>query len=545
MKNENLVYSNERCETIKEYILPKRVVTYKDAENPESLLKDGERQAFMLRDLTKCCTIKKGGYVVLDIGCEIQGGAEITFERFMEREKKVRVVFGESVMEALCALGEKNATNNHSVRDITFETTGWGNIKLGDTGYRFIKIEALECDITVKNVQGVFVHRDIEYKGSFECDDEEVNKIWQVGAYTVFVNMQDYLWDGIKRDRLVWMGDMHPETLTISGVFGYDNVIPKSLDLIMNTTPIGEWMNNIPSYTSWWVINHRDWYMQNGDFEYLSERKQYLYDTLEQIMSCVSEDGELSYDDYFCDWSSKNNPDEVLGAYAVTIMGLKSGKDLCGFLGNTELAEKCEKYAEKLLSKNIEIVENKQVASLYAIAGGVDDKKISEDLLLKGDSHGFSTFLGGYVLRTLAKGGYMKDAIRIMKEYWGAMLKLGATTFWEDFDIDWVTDKTVGIDKVVPEGMTDVHGDFGKFCYLKFRHSLCHGWASGPTSFLSQTVTGIEILEPGCKKVRIKPNLGGLKYIKTKYPTPYGLIEVEADENHTDIKVPDGVELVD
>ena len=32
--------------------------------------------------------------------------------------------------------------------------------------------------------------------------------------------MQDYLWDGIKRDRLVWIGDMHPETMTIGAVFG-------------------------------------------------------------------------------------------------------------------------------------------------------------------------------------------------------------------------------------------------------------------------------------------------------------------------------------
>lgn len=82
------------------------------------------------------------------------------------------------------------------------------------------------------------------------------------------------------------------------------------------------------------------------------------------------------------------------------------------------------------------------------------------------------------------------------------MLKLGATTFWEDFDISW-TENAAGIDEIVPEGKTDIHGDFGKHCYKQFRHSLCHGWASGPTAFLSQKVLGIEILEPGCKKVRI------------------------------------------
>ena len=28
--------------------------------------------------------------------------------------------------------------------------------------------------------------------------------------------------------------------------------------------------------------------------------------------------------------------------------------------------------------------------------------------------------------------------ISIIKEYWGGMLSIGATTFWEDFDIRWL-----------------------------------------------------------------------------------------------------------
>jgi hypothetical protein len=64
------------------------------------------------------------------------------------------------------------------------------------------------------------------------------------GAYTVHLNMQDYLWDGIKRDRLVWVGDMHPETSTIAAVFGNNKVVPKSLDLVRDITHfagIHEW----------------------------------------------------------------------------------------------------------------------------------------------------------------------------------------------------------------------------------------------------------------------------------------------------------------
>ena len=52
-----------------------------------------------------------------------------------------------------------------------------------------------------------------------------MNRIWETGTYTVHLNMQEYLWDGIKRDRLVWLGDMHPEVRTIGTIFGEEETI--------------------------------------------------------------------------------------------------------------------------------------------------------------------------------------------------------------------------------------------------------------------------------------------------------------------------------
>lgn len=541
---KDIKFSGKKEDTVSRYIMPRAIAFEKDVQNAAVLLKEQPRQALIFGDF-EFCTIKKGGYIVLDMGCEIHGGVDITFEKHFEHQKMVRITFGESIMESLSAIGVKNATNDHSTRDFVFETRGAMNIKYGNTGYRFIKIEALECDVYIKSVQGIFVYRDIEYLGSFECNDEKINKIWQVGAYTTHLNMQEYLWDGIKRDRLVWMGDTNPEILTICSVFGYNDVVPKSMDLIMDTAPLDKWMNDTPTYTNWWLVNQYDWYMQNGDLKYIGERKEYIFETIKKIIDCVSVNGKLNYPEFFCDWSSKRTDDEIIGAYAVTLLGLKAGAKLCGFLDNKELRDKCETAARTLLKRKFELFKNKQTAALYALANGVGCREITEELLKKDGAHGLSTFLGGYVLRAMKNGGFGNDAIKIMREYWGAMLDYGATTFWEDFDIDWVTDKTVGIDKVVPDGMLDIHGDCGKFCYTQFRHSLCHGWASGPTSFLSQCITGIEILEPGCKKVRVKPELCGFEYIKTKYPTPFGIIEVEAEKGCTPkIIIPDGIELV-
>lgn len=92
------------------------------------------------------------------------------------------------------------------------------------------------------------------------------------------------------------------------------------------------------------------------------------------------------------------------------------------------------------------------------------------------------------------------------------------------------------------------NGDFGKFCYTQLRHSLCHGWASGPTSFLSRHVLGIKPIEEGYKKIKIEPHLGALVYAEGKIPTPYGMIMVRHERTDKDVKtdmsVPDGLEIV-
>ena len=100
-----------------------------------------------------------------------------------------------------------------------------------------------------------------------------------------------------------------------------------------------------------------------------------------------------------------------------------------------------------------------------------------------------STFYGYYVLQARAKAGDYQGCLDCIRQYWGAMLDLGATTFWEDFDLEW-TANAARIDELVPPGKKDIHGDFGNYCYKGFRHSLCHGWASGPTAWLSRARAG-------------------------------------------------------
>jgi len=77
------------------------------------------------------------------------------------------------------------------------------------------------------------------------------------------------------------------------------------------------------------------------------------------------------------------------------------------------------------------------------------------------------------------------------------------------------------------------HRDYGAYCYLSYRHSLCHGWASGPTAWLSRHVLGVELVDAGCRTLRIRPHLGSLLWAEGSWPTPFGPVSIR-HEKQTD-----------
>jgi hypothetical protein len=165
-----------------------------------------------------------------------------------------------------------------------------------------------------------------------------------------------------------------------------------------------------------------------------------------------------------------------------------------------------------------------------------------------GGPKGFSTFYGYYMLEAQALAGQYREAMDIIRQYWGGMLDMGATTFWEDFDLEWIKN-AARLDELTPEGKKDIHGDFGAYCYPGYRHSFCHGWAAGPTAWLTRHVLGVEVVEPGSKALRIIPNLGDLEWVEGTYPTPYGVVSIKHTKSKdgtivSQIKAPKGVKIV-
>lgn len=533
----------------RDYILPRKVLWATEGiSNVESLLTNEEYQARQSEGELVIASTRGGrkAAFLLDFGSEFSGGVRIVTRVGTDKQgAMVHLRFGESVAEAMTPLTVKNAVNHHSTRDMVVPIPLLSTTEWSQTGFRFlyVEVETPEVYLEFISIHGIFTYRDIPYLGTFECNDKRINDIYNTSAYTVHLNMQNYIWDGIKRDRLVWIGDMHPEMLAIRTVFGYQPVLDDSLRYVAKTDPMPKYPNNMTTYGMWYLMILRDWYFHNGKIELVEELKGYWLQLLKQLLGLVHDEYPILVEEelmrgFFFDWPTQGM-NEASGAaiYALLSETLKAGITLCEGVGEATVAEECKRKIELLQDNRNHHYNMKQVIAMMNLAGHICDEEAAT-LLTRDGGRGMSTFQSYYILKAAARSAGVASALDMMSEYYGGMLDAGATSFWEDFDLDWLKDGA-RIDTLLEDGEYDIHGDNGRFCYVGLRHSLCHGWSAGPAAFLAEDVLGINILSPGCKEISITPNLGNLEWAKGTYPTPFGIISVEVKrvEEGIDIKM--------
>ena len=462
---------------MQEYILPKSIKKTTSKNNVKTLLVKKPLQIGLCEK--ELAAFSCGDYIILDFGKEINGSIRIL--TYFGENVKVRIRFGESLSESCSDIGgEKNATNDHSNRDFEVKLQNYSDMTFGNTGFRFVRID-FYGEVSIKSVGAInnILRKKAIYK--YEGDDKVIKKIFLAAKRTIDLCAgQDYLWDGVKRDRLVWVGDSHPEMLALTTLYGRVLVLERSLDFVKDQTPLPNWMNNMPMYSMWWIIILADYYEKTGCKEYLDCQIDYLEALTSQIAQNVREDGTLAYTFYFVDWPTSGQVDEEAGVRALNIWAMKRAIYLL------EMYKKDTKIANdalnRLLLKKIVVQKSKQVAGLKFFATGLD--KEDKELLVNGGAAGMSTFMSYYILKAVASFD-RENAVEMMKEYYGKMLDMGATTFFEDFDIKWA-EGSCRIDRLPKPNQKDLHADFGAYCYKGYRHSLCHGWSAGVIQFIKE-----------------------------------------------------------
>lgn len=534
------------------YISAQRILlSCGNIQNAEALLRDKELQIDLAEPDTAICSGRCS--ILLDFGRELSGGVRILTHLATAGQTRVRLRFGESASECCAELGEKNATNDHAPRDFEVNIGFLSDVCYGNTGFRFLRLDTLDegAHFAFKSIVAASDADERAELGSFVCDDALVNEIWNTAAYTLRLCLHNgYVWDGVKRDRLVWIGDLYPEMRAAYCLYGHTPEVERSLALAQKHTPLPAWINSIPMYSAWWLYILADLYLREGNEAFVRERLNYVHGLIAQLDACVTADGDTTFEFNFIDWPTHPNEgengdkreDEAVGVSYLLSLTMKKTAWLLEALG--EPSDVCKSILARLSKKTHTVKRYKQIAALGVLAGEKTDA--ARELLLRGGAEGFSTFMSYFLLSAVAAYGEYESALAMLKEYYGGMLQMGATTFWEDFDLSWMKD-AVHLDELPQNGQKDIHGDFGRYCYTGFRHSFCHGWSSGVIAYLAETVAGIREMGNDC--VRIEPHLSGLSFVKLSYPTKHGILrlEIRAQKDgkvKTKIRAPKGLHVI-
>ncbi len=421
---------------------------------------------------------------------------------------------------------------------------------IASKAFRFVYIEK-EDGATYDDVSMdyEFAPHDMTHSGSFHCSDQLLNDIWQVSAYTMDLTTREFFMDGIKRDRWTWSGDAIQSYLMNYYLRFDTECVKRTIRQLRGKDPVTAHVNTIMDYTFYWFKSVLDYYEYTGDVDFVREMWPRMETLMDYVLGRTNSDGmaEGQPDDWiFVDWVDfpmhKRGIlcfEQILFCKALETMAICA--KLLGInksdyrIKAEELRNKVRQtfwsYEQKAYYHALEDgVLNKQItkfpnmfAIIYGYAYEEQRKEIMKSVMLNPDIDPITTpYMRFYELEALCMAGLQEQVLPEIRDYWGGMLKEGATSFWE---------------KYVPSETGTQHlAMYGR----PYGKSLCHAWGASPIYLIGKYYLGVRPTKPGYAEYEIRPSLGDLEWMQGTVPTPHGLIHVYMDRHRVKVSASEG-----
>lgn len=416
--------------------------------------------------------------------------------------------------------------------------------------FRYVYITH-EPGVQIGEVSMQYEYLPEEYRGTFRCNDEELNRIWEVGAYTMHLTTREFFIDGIKRDRWVWSGDAIQSYLMNYYLFFDSESVKRTIWLLRGKDPVTSHSNTIMDYTFYWFLSVYDYYLYSGDRQFVNQLYPRMQTMMDYVLGRTNKNGMvegMSGDWVFVDWADGylDKKGELSFEQVLFCRSLETMALCAGLVGDRTNQQKYEKLAATLKAKLETTFWNasKQALVHNSINGVQSDavtryanmfsvffnyltpekqQAIKHSVLLNDSILKITTpYMRFYELEALCALGEQETVMQEMKAYWGGMLKEGATSFWEKYN-----PKESGTQHLSMYGRP-----YGK--------SLCHAWGASPIYLLGKYYLGVKPVKEGYKEFSITPVLGGLKWMEGSVPTPNGNIHIHMDRKMIKVRATEG-----
>lgn len=482
-------------------------------------------------------TTKNNGSLLVDFGKETFGYIRL---HGLQGKGRVSLYYGESKEEALatgtCETLDRVDVNAPSKMD---------SVMVLSKAFRYVNIQP-ENGVTLDSVSMLYEYLPVENRGAFRCSDTGLNKIWDVAAYTMHLCTREFFIDGIKRDRWIWSGDAYQSYLMNYYLFFDEPTVNRTLMALRGKDPVTSHINTIMDYTFYWFLGIYDLYQYTGDKTFIQQFYPRMKSMMEYCLSRRNKDGMmqgLAGDWIFIDWApGLSKKGEVSFEQMLFCRSLETMALCANMVNDNKNAVLYKQLADDLKAKLFSYYWNESKHALvhsrvdgkptdnvtrYANMFGIffnyfseeQKQEVKKNVLLNDNIQKITTpYMRFYELEALCAMGEQKYVLNEMKNYWGGMLKAGATSFWEEYDPS----------KSGAEHYAMYGRPFGK--------SLCHAWGASPIYLLGKYYLGVQPTAPGYTTWIAEPVLGGLQWMEGKVPTPHGDIQVYCSTKQIKIK---------
>ena len=497
---------------------------------------------------------KKNDGELIDFGKETFGFLTL---QGLKGTGEVHIYYGESPEEALdtkfCETLDRLTLDASSVTDEARNVTSKpeDNYTLGNNkAFRYVYITK-DAGVSYADVSMLYEYKPEVRKGSFRCNDEEVNRMWEVGAYTMQLTTREFFIDGIKRDRWTWSGDAIQSYLMNYYLFFDAETVKKTIWLLRGKDPVTSHTNTIMDYTFYWFLSIYDYYKFTGDTHFIQQVYPRMQSMMDYVLGRTNKNGMVegqTGDWVFVDWADgymdkhgELSYEQVLFCKSLETMALcadlaKNSADKAKYDGlATALRSKLEpafwdETKKALVHNRLDGKQQEQItrySNMFAVffnyLSPEKQQLIKKSVLMNDSVMRISTpYMRFYELEALCAMGEQKAVMKEMKDYWGGMIREGATSFWEKYN---PTDK--GTQHLAMYGRP-----YGK--------SLCHAWGASPIYLLGKYYLGIQPVKAGYSEFAIAPNLGGMKWMEGTVPTPKGEIKLSMNEKTIKVTATEG-----
>ncbi|WP_255474284.1 alpha-L-rhamnosidase-related protein [Pontibacter qinzhouensis] len=484
---------------------------------------------------------RKGQSILVDFGKETFGYVKL---HGLKGKGKVSLYYGESVEEAMstehCETLDHLDIDQPQAKDYVLEQS---------QAFRYVNIQ-FEPGMTIADVSMLYEYLPMADRGKFRSSDEELNKIWDISKYTMELTTREFFIDGIKRDRWIWSGDANQSYL-MNYYLGFDSPsVRRTMLALRGKEPTTTHINTIMDYTLYWFIAINDYYQYTGDKHFIQQFYPRMQSLINFCLERRNQDGfmeGMAGDWVFIDWADGlSKQGEVSFEQLLLARSLETMAECATIVDDKEGAAKYAKLASDLKAKLFSVYWNEQKQAL--VHSRVDGKQtenvtryanmfaiffdyfnesqkqgVKQNVLLNDKVQKITTpYMRFYELEALCAMGEQDYVMKEMKSYWGDMLKLGATSFWEKYD-----PTESGVEHLEMYGRP-----FGK--------SLCHAWGASPIYLLGKYYLGVKPLSPGYSTYEVVPVLGGLQWMEGTVPTPNGDITIYCSTSQIKVKATEG-----